>query len=78
MNDEPPWPVGLALEEGRQPGWRDGPVGVLAQLTELGPVQIAVEPDADPAPVADIGRPEEPAGVGGEEFVLGSGQARAP
>jgi len=63
--------VGLAVEEGCQPGWSDGPVGVLAQLSDLGPVQVAVEADADPSPVADIRWPEEPAGLGGNEFVLG-------
>ena len=68
----------LAVEEGCQPGRGDGPVGVLAQFGDLGPVQVAVEADADPSPVADIRRPEEPAGVGGEEFVLGSGQAGTP
>src|SRR6516225_3825971 len=73
-----PRPVGLAVEEGCQPVRGNGPVGVPAQLSDLGPVQVAVEADADPSPVADIGRPEEPAGLGGDEFVLGSGRARTP
>src|ERR1700733_8009086 len=68
----------LAVEEGGQPGRRDDPVRVLAQLRNLIPVHVAVEPDADPPPAADVRRPEEPTGPGRHQLVLGSGQARTP
>src|SRR5580704_18300338 len=68
----------LAVEEGGQPGRRDDPVRVLAQLRDLGPVHLAVQPDADPPPAADVRRPEEPTGPGRHQLVLGSGQARTP
>src|SRR5215472_612853 len=68
----------LAVEERRQTRGRDGPVGVLAQLGDLGPVRVAVEPDADPSPAAYVGRPEVPRWLGRDELVLCSGQARAP
>ncbi len=68
----------LAVEQGGQPGRGDDPVRVLAQLGDLGPVHVAVEPDADPPTAAHVRRPEEPAGLGRHELVLGPGQARAP
>ena len=49
-----------AIEPGHEPGRGDNPVGVLAQLGDLGPVGVEVQPDADPAAAADVGRPEEP------------------
>ena len=67
-----------AIEERRQAGRGDGAVGVLAQLSDLGPVRVTVQPDADPAPPAYVGWPEEPARLGGGEFCLRSGQAGAP
>jgi hypothetical protein len=54
----------LAVEESDQPGGGDGPVSVLAQLGDLRPVQVPVEPDTDPAPAAHIRRPEEPVRLG--------------
>ncbi len=64
--------------ERRQPGRRDHPVGVLAQLGDLGPVRIAVQPDADPAPAAYVRRAEEPLGRRRGELVLGPGRCGAP
>jgi D-amino-acid oxidase len=55
-----------------------GAIGVLAELGDLGPVDVAVEPHADPAPVADVGRAKEAAGVRRSQFLLGSGWCRAP
>ncbi len=49
-----------AVEPGDQSRRGDDPVGVLAQLGDLGPVEVPVKPDAEPAAAADVGRPEEP------------------
>src|SRR6202035_3471353 len=61
-----------------QPRGRDGPVGVPAYLSDLGPVQVTVQPHADPASPAHVGRPEEAAPLTGAELLLRSGQTRAP
>ena len=69
---------GLVIELGYQSAGRDHAVRVLAELGDLGPVDVAVEPDADPAPVPDVGRPEEPAGVRRGQFLLGPRRRGAP
>jgi D-amino-acid oxidase len=61
-----------------QPGGRDDPVGVLAQLGDLGPVHRSVQADPDPAAVADVRRPEEPVRVGPDQFLLRPWRRRAP
>src|SRR5512140_2902688 len=72
----------LAVQPGGQPRGRDDAVGVLAELGDLGPVDLAVdlavEANADPAAAADVGRPEEALRVGGGELLLRSGRRRAP
>src|SRR5262245_1663801 len=62
--------LGLTIEKDCQPDGGDGPVGDLAQLSDLGPVHIAIEPDADPSAAAYIRRPEEPVGPRGDELLL--------
>src|SRR5436305_8459113 len=42
------------LEERHQPRRRDEPVGVFEEFSNLLPVHGAVQPDADPAAVADV------------------------
>src|SRR3984885_11094101 len=68
----------LPVEESRQPGGRDRPVCVVAQLGYLRPVRVTVQPDADPAPAAHVRRAEEPGWPGGGEFLLRSRQACTP
>src|ERR1700722_8453902 len=53
-------------------------VGVRAQFGELRPVDVAVKAHADPAPVTDVGRAEEPVRRRADEGFLRAGQARAP
>lgn len=45
---------------------------------DLVPLQVAVEAHAQPAAVADVGRPEEPLGVGLDHRLLGADRGRAP
>ena len=56
----------------------DHAVGVGEQLAELIPVDVAVEPDAEPATMPDVRRPEERVRFGGGECLLGPGRCGAP
>ena len=62
------------VQLGHQPGGDDA-VGVGDQLGDLVPVDRDVEVDAEPAAVADVRRPEEPLGVGGDQRLLVPGGA---
>src|SRR5918999_1372776 len=53
-------------------------VGVLGDSRELVPVERPVEPGAEPAAMADVGRNEESLRVGLDEHLLHSGRGRAP
>ena len=59
-------------------GWPGGhAVGVREQLTHLVPGDVTVEPDADPASMADVRRAEVPVG-GRDEGFLRARFGRAP
>ena len=45
---------------------------------QLGPIDLDVEVHAEPAPVADIRRPEEPLGSGRNQGLLGTGRRSKP
>lgn len=51
---------------------------LLADPLHLFPVDVPVQPDPDPAAVADVRRPEEPAGFRDRQFLLGAGWRGAP
>ena len=70
--------LGVIVELGGQPRGGCDAIGVLAEFGDLGPVDGAVEADADPAAAADVGRPEEALRVGRGELLLRSGRRRAP
>ena len=57
---------------------RDGTVRVLADRRDLVPVDRYVEPNADPTPVADVRRTEEPVGLGLHEERLHARRRRTP
>src|SRR5581483_9780172 len=57
---------------------RDGRERVLDDPRELVPVDAVVEPHAEPAAVADVGRPEEALGVRRDEQLLVPRRRRAP
>src|SRR5690606_32970478 len=61
---------GQSVEPRHQSRRRDGAVGVLAHLGDLVPVDVAVEAHPDPAAVTDVGRAEEPVGIGAYELLL--------
>ena len=67
-----------SAEEGHKTGGGDDAVRVLAQFRDLGPVDVLVKPDADPAAAADVGRPEEPGGLGRGQLLLRARRRRAP
>src|SRR5690606_2255143 len=56
---------------------RDGPVRVLAQLGDLVPVRLAVQPYPDPAAAPDVRRAEVPLRRGGDQRLLRAGRRRA-
>jgi hypothetical protein len=51
---------------------------VLDDSLQLDPVETAIETEAQPAPMADVGRHEEPVGLGSDEHFLHPGRRRAP
>src|SRR5258708_19853458 len=53
-------------------------IGALNQAGDLGPFDSAVEMDADPALVADIGRHEEAVGIGADQDGLAARRRLAP
>src|SRR6266699_2722426 len=59
-------------------GRRDLGVGVLGDPRELVPVEAAVEPDAEPAPMPDVRRNEELLGIGARQQLLNTLRCRAP
>ena len=71
------WSLAL-VEEGHQLHWRHHAVGVLAQLRDLRPVDIAVEAHADPAASANVGRPEKPVRRAGDKLGLRARRRGAP
>jgi hypothetical protein len=59
--------------------WRcDLGVGVLGDTLQLVPVEGAVEPDAEPATVPDVGRHEEPLGIALDQHLLHPLRSGAP
>lgn len=60
--------LGLAVDPAGR--LRDDLIRVLAQLGDLGPVRVGVQPDADPAAVPDIRRPEEPRRIRRDQLLL--------
>ena len=61
-----------------QPFGRGHAVAALDQLRHLAPVDPLVEPHPDPALVADVGRHEEPSGIGADQDVLTAVRRLAP
>ena len=57
---------------------RDEPVAALHEGCDLVPIAIAVEPHADPALGAEIGRHEETLGIGADEDLLAAVRYLAP
>src|SRR5579863_7968864 len=72
------WAASAFVEDGYQLGGGHRAVGVLAQLRDLRPVDIAVEPHADPAAAANVGRPEELVRRPGDELGLRASRRGAP
>ena len=66
------------VELGDQPLGRDLPVGVGADLRHLVPVRVDIEAHAEPAPLADVGRPEEPLRLLLDQLGLDAGRRGAP
>ena len=60
---------------------RDGcdlTVRLFADGAQFSAVEVNVEPHPEPAPVADVGRPEEPVGLLLDELGLHAGRGGAP
>ncbi len=66
------------IEGSDQAAGRDRPVGILDQFRHGGPVERHIEPDADPAPAAHIGRDKENVRVLGDQLRLRAGRGGAP
>jgi hypothetical protein len=56
----------------------DGTVRVFAQRTDLVPVDIAVQSDADPSSRPDVGGPKEAMRIGCQKLILSPWQRSAP
>src|SRR5207302_10957022 len=68
----------VAFELLDQPLRRDGAERVLDDAADLVPVEIAVEADAEPAPMPHVRRHEELVRVGVDEQLLVAGRGGAP
>jgi hypothetical protein len=69
---------GGAVEDGDEALRRDGAVRVLAQISDLIPVDVARQPYPEPAPTANVRWAEKPVGLGLDQVFLCSRWGRAP
>ena len=68
----------FGVEEGNELGGSDRPVGIFTQVGDLAPVDIPVEPYADPAAMTDVGRAEETFTISVDQGVLRPRGSGAP
>ena|SRR6266566_8460446 len=69
----------LALVEQRTEAfWSSHPIALFHQVGDLVPVELDIKPGADPPMVANVGRYEEPFGVGGYQHALGARRGLTP
>jgi hypothetical protein len=67
-----------SVEAGPKPGGRHDEPGIGDEPGDLVPVHRDVEPDAEPASMADVWRDEEPIRSAGDERILDAVGRRAP
>src|SRR5262249_8040566 len=65
-------------EQGNEALGRDDAVGVDDEFAYLVPVGLAIESDAEPAAMTDIGRPEVAPRILGDQLTLRAGWGRTP